>query len=141
MSEATATQVAVDQESINALISQMIKMQERIEELSKVQAKSPASVKLDTTKKYERLGELDGKGSVPQQQKDIATVLSLGMELDTKYSEEDMVGMLEECKSQFTSLLGSKQPLVRLLRYYLGNLNNPGKPNHYGFVERGFIAK
>ena len=85
---------------------------------------------------YVRLGELRTDGKVPQQQFDLAKILSAGMEVDKEYSEDYVFKILEAGRDAYKSLRESKQPVANLFRYYRG-LKAEGM--HAGFVARDFI--
>jgi hypothetical protein len=83
-----------------------------------------------------RLTDFRQTGTVPQQQKDLATILSKRMNIAVEYKEEDVFSFLREDAVNYTSLTSSVQDVTYLLRYYRG-LKNDGK--RAGFVARGFI--
>ena len=89
-----------------------------------------------TSKVYVRLGELRMDGKVPQQQLDLAAILTAGMEVDKEYSEDQIFKILEAGRDGYKSLRESRQPVTHLFRYYRG-LKAEGM--YAGFVARGFI--
>jgi hypothetical protein len=89
-----------------------------------------------TSKVYVRLGELRMDGKVSQQQLDLAKILTAGMEVDKKYSEDQVFKILEAGRGGYKSLRESRQPVTDLFRYYRG-LKAEG--THAGFVARDFI--
>lgn len=123
-----------------------------IEELKKQVAEKENKVKVDSSvpknhrvgkpsdkKKYVLLSKtLDSFGKVPQQQKDIASLLSRGMEVGIEYTEAEVFNLLVDGSGDYTSLCTSKQDPTYLFRYYRG-LKNDGK--HAGFIARGFIQE
>jgi len=88
------------------------------------------------TSKVVRLGELRMDGKVPQQQLDLAKILTAGMEVDKEYSEDHVLKIMEAGRDGYKSLRESKQPVTYLFRYYRG-LKADG--THAGFVARDFI--
>ena len=75
-------------------------------------------------------------GRVPQQQLDLAKILTAGMEVHKEYSEDQVFNILEAGRDAYKSLCESKQPVRYLFRYYRG-LKADG--THAGFVARDFI--
>ena len=144
MSESAGTQVALEDISKEELLKAFLALSARVEQLSSNQStqQKQSSVKLDTVKRFYRLGDMSKEGSVPQQQHDIAQILDLYMLPEEKYSEAELVGALEQEKSNFPQIANSKQPLVRLFRYYVTTpLNTPSRPKHWNLIDRGFMGK
>ena len=75
-------------------------------------------------------------GKVPQQQQDLAKILSNNMVLDVEYTEGQVFDMLMEHAAEYPSIANSKQDPTYLFRYYRG-LKNDGK--HAGFIARDFL--
>ncbi len=93
--------------------------------------------KPSASRKYVLLAKkLNSWGKVPQQQADIADLLSNGMEIGKEYSEAEVFNMLVDQCGEYTSIYSSKQDPTYLFRYYRG-LKNDGK--HAGFVAREFV--
>ena len=86
---------------------------------------------------YVRLGELKTYGRVPQQQADIAKILTSEMVLNQQYSEAEVFNFLINGCGEFRSLYTSKQDVTYLFKYYRGLNKKDGK--HEGFVKRGFL--
>lgn len=89
-----------------------------------------------TSRVYVRLSELRMDGKVPQQQLDLAEILTIGMEVGKEYPEDQVFKILEAGRDGYKSLRESKQPVTLLFRYYRG-LKAEG--THAGFVARDFI--
>ena len=87
--------------------------------------------------RYTRLGELSMHGCVPQQQADIAKILTGGMQLGVEHSEEEVFNLLIEGSGEYRSLSSSRQDVTYLFKYYRGLNKKDGK--HEGFVKRGFL--
>jgi len=75
-------------------------------------------------------------GKVPQQQADLATILSMMLETDVKYSEEHLFRIILDQAPYYPSLAGSKQDPTYLFRYYRGLKVSA---THAGFIGRGFL--
>ena len=87
-------------------------------------------------KKYVLLTkELANWGRVPQQQRDIAAILSAKMHVGTEYGEAEVFTMLNAEASKFPALQG-KQSVEYVFRYYRG-LKSDGK--HGGYIARNFL--
>lgn len=100
--------------------------------------KNHRPVKANPNRKYVRLGPLNCFGKVPQQQRDIADLLSESMDIGAEWTEEEVFTLLEENFNEKDSLKRSKQSASYLFCYYRG-LKNDGK--HAGFVPRGFLRQ
>jgi hypothetical protein len=93
--------------------------------------------KADPTRKYVLLAKsMQSWGKVPQQQADVAAILSKGMELNREYAEPEVFAMLVDGSGEYPSLCKSKQDPTYVFRYYRG-LKNDGV--RAGFVARNFI--
>ena len=92
--------------------------------------------KADATRKYERLGEFKAWGKVPQQQADLAAIITESVDLGAEWTEEELFDLVSTGAKDYASLRNSKQDPTYLFRYYRG-LKNDGK--HAGFVARGFL--
>lgn len=104
---------------------------------------STAAHKAKTTKvgtsKYVLLSRsLDSWGKIPQQQADLAKILTSNFEPGVEIPEAELFKALEENKHKFPSLANSRQEVTYLFRYYRG-LRLDGK--HAGFVARGFLKQ
>jgi hypothetical protein len=100
-------------------------------------AKNHKPGKPSTGRKYVLLDKvLKNWGKVPQQQADIAKVLSDNLEVGKEYTEGEVFNVLIEKTSDVPSIANSKQDPTYLFRYYRG-LGNDGK--HAGFVARDFM--
>lgn len=137
------------------LLKKIEEMQARIVELSKPEAKATekkesekkeVTVKVaknhkpgkpSASRKYVLLdAALKSWGKVPQQQADLAKVLSDNLEVGKEYTEGEVFDVLIEKTANVPSIAGSKQDPTYLFRYYRG-LGNDGK--HAGFIARDFI--
>jgi hypothetical protein len=110
---------------------------EKKEAIVKV-AKNHKPGKPSAGRKYVLLDKvLKNWGKVPQQQADIAKVLSDNLEVGKEYTEGEVFDVLIEKTADVPSIAGSKQDPTYLFRYYRGLGNTDGK--HAGFVARDFI--
>ena len=75
-------------------------------------------------------------GNTPQQQKDLAAILSNFMEVGKEYTEAEVFAQLESEYVKYNSLASAKQHVTYLFRYYRG-LKNDGK--YAGFVARNYL--
>lgn len=99
--------------------------------------KNKVAGKPDPNRKYVLLEKnLASWGRVPQQQADLAAILSQHMELGVEYPEAAIFDLVTDQAAEFDSIAGSRQHPTYLLRYYRG-LKNDQK--HCGFVGRGFL--
>ena len=98
--------------------------------------KNQKAGKADPNRKYERLGELKTWGKVPQQQADLAAIISESVDLGAEWNEEELFDLITTGAKDYASLRNSKQDPTYLFRYYRG-LKNDGK--HAGFIARGFL--
>jgi len=87
---------------------------------------------------YVRQGPLSFEGKVPQQQADLAKILTDKMPVGETFTEAQVFAFLESEKHNHPSLVNSKQDVTYLFRYYRG-LKQDGK--HGGFVARGFLKQ
>ena len=127
--------------SNDALMQKILELSAKVAEMSS-KSKPSGNVKLNTANVFMCTGQLDCKGAIPKQQDDIATVLTTYMDEGTAYSEAEMLDFLEVAAPQLPSLSQSKQPLIRLLRYYTTTpINAPSRPNHWNLIDRGLIVK
>ena len=82
--------------------------------------------------------QLKSWGKVPQQQQDIARILSTNFEVGKEYTEAEVFETLTKEGNKFESIRTSVQDPTYLFRYYRG-LKNDGK--HAGFVARNFVKQ
>lgn len=93
--------------------------------------------KANASRKYVLLDkELKSWGKVPQQQADIAAIMSESMDVGSEWTEEELFDLITTSAKEYASLRNSKQDPTYLFRYYRG-LKNDGK--HAGFVARNFL--
>jgi hypothetical protein len=76
-------------------------------------------------------------GKVPQQQADIAAILTQNMEVGKEYGEAEVFSMLVDGSGDYPSLSRSVQDPTYLFRYYRG-LKNDGK--HAGLIARKLLV-
>ncbi len=81
---------------------------------------------------------LNTEGKIPQQQADLAKILTKRMPIGEKFTEAQVFAFLNEDKPEFPSLVNSRQDVTYLFRYYRG-LKPSGK--HAGFVARKFLVQ
>ena len=86
--------------------------------------------------KYVRLGEFKSWGNVPQQQADLAAIISESVDVGTEWNEEELFDLLVTGAKDYASLRNSKMSATYLFQYYRG-LKNDGK--HAGFIARNFL--
>lgn len=93
--------------------------------------------KANASRKYVLLNKkMADWGKVPQQQHDLADLLSKGMEVGKEYSEPEVFNMLIDGAGDYPSIYSSVQDPTYLFRYYRG-LKNDGK--HASFIARNFL--
>ena len=92
----------------------------------------------DPNRRYVRLGPLATWGKIPQQQKDLADMLTESMDIGKEWTEEEVFTLLEENVAEKDSLAKSCQSVSYLFCYYRG-LKNDSK--HAGFISRGFLRQ
>ena len=102
-------------------------------------AKNKRAVNPDPGRKYVLLTkQLESWGRVPQQQRDIATLLSQLMTVGQEYSEAEVFAAVTDYACEFDSIRKSVQHPTYLFAYYRG-LKNDGK--HAGFIARNFLRQ
>ena len=87
-------------------------------------------------RKYVRLGELKTWGKVPQQQADLAAIISESLDVGSEWTEEELFDLLVTGAKDYASLHNSKMSATYLFQSYRG-LKNDGK--HAGFIARNFL--
>lgn len=121
---------------LNAKIAELTAQLEQLKkgnEVKKNQKEGKAG-----SSKYTRLSvTLANWGKIPQQQADLAKILSNNMALGQEYTEAEVFGFLQEERLKYSSLATSKQDVTYLFRYYRGLSNKDGK--HAGFISRNFL--
>lgn len=128
------TELQAQPVSNEVILEQLKQLQQKLASLSTTKSRQS---KADPSRKYVLLSEkLNSWGKIPQQQADLATILSSSMEVGKEYTEPEVFAILNEHKEQFPSLAKSRQTVEYLFRYYRGlKLDGP----HAGFVAREFI--
>ena len=126
----------VNQATNEALAEMVRDLQKQLDSLKAV-PKNQRPGKPGDRNLYVRLGELSMYGRVPQQQADIAKILTSGMQLGMEYSEAEVFNLLAEGYSDYRSLSTSRQDVTYLFKYYRGLNKKDGK--HEGYVRRGFL--
>ncbi len=86
--------------------------------------------------KYVRLGALKTFGKVPQQQADIAAILTAKMPVGQEFTEAEVFAFVTEEAGNYPQLRNSKQHPTYLFRYYRGLKNDAP---HAGFIAREFL--
>lgn len=142
----------INEENINdALMQQIQELRQKLMDLeAKDREESEVTATLEVAKnkrpgnpkegrKYVRLGSLATYGKVPQQQMDIARILTENMEVGKEYTEAEVFNFLVDGCGEYNSLYTSKQDVTYLFRYYRGLNLKDGK--HYGFIKRGFLRQ
>lgn len=123
------------QEMMLELIEKITKEIESLKTEQPAVAKNQTAGKVTTTK-YVRLKEtMDSYGNIPQQQKDLATILTF-MEIGKEYTEAEVFAVLQDKRASYNSLATAKQDVTYLFRYYRG-LKNDGK--YAGFIARNYL--
>jgi ribosomal protein L29 len=77
-------------------------------------------------------------GKIPQQQADVADILSKNMEVGKEYSEAEVFNMLINNGVEYPSIAKSVQDPTYLFRFYRG-LKNDGQRG--GYTARNFLRK
>jgi hypothetical protein len=135
MSEITNNEQAI------AMIAELTKQLEELKGGSKVTndgvKKNQKPGKANASRKYVLLDkELKSWGKVPQQQADIAAIMSESMDVGSEWTEEELFDLITTSAKEYASLRNSKQDPTYLFRYYRG-LKNDGK--HAGLIARNFL--
>lgn len=100
-------------------------------------AKNHKAGKADPNRKYVLLTQqLNKWGKVPQQQLDLASILSANMVVGKEYSEQEVFNMVVDGAGDYKSIYSSKQDPTYLFRYYRGLKRDA---THAGFVARNFL--
>lgn len=124
-------------EKIAELERRLAKAEETKKEVENVTKKNQATSKPKEGRKYVLLSKtLESWGKVPQQQRDIADLLSKHMDLKVEYTEKQVFDMLIDHAGDYPSLSTSVQDPTYLFRYYRG-LKKDAK--YGGYVARNFI--
>lgn len=135
----------VQEKEVNAqLLAKMAELQQRLAQLTMMNqeggvAKNKRPVNPDPGRKYVLLSKtLESWGRVPQQQRDIAMLLSQLMTVNQEYTEAEVFAAVTDYACEFDSIRKSVQHPTYLFAYYRG-LKNDGK--HAGFVARNFLRQ
>lgn len=133
----------VNEREVNGQLSaKLVELKAQLEALTTKKggnevAKNKRAVNPDPSRKYVLLSKtLESWGRVPQQQRDIATLLSQLMTVNQEYTEAEVFAAITDYACEFDSLRKSVQHPTYLFTYYRG-LKNDGK--HAGFVARNFL--
>ncbi len=136
IAEQVETPVAPAPEQPFDLEAEFKKLQAELAELKTKPVSKNHKAGIPKNTSYERLGPLSMAGKVPQQQRDIATILEGKMLLGEKFTEAEVFAMLNEGMDAYPSLKNSKQDVTYLFRYYRGlKADAP----HAGFIARDFL--
>ena len=135
MSEITNNEQAI------VMIAELTKQLEELKGGSKVTndgvRKNQKPGKANASRKYVLLDkELKSWGKVPQQQADIAAIMSESMDVGSEWTEEELFDLVATSAKEYASLRNSTQDPTYLFRYYRG-LKNDGK--HAGLIARNFL--
>jgi hypothetical protein len=126
----------MDQQQLQA---EILKLQAEISKIKETsEKKNHRAVRPQAGRKYVLLSKsLQDWGKVPQQQKDLASIISKSFEVGQEVSEEEVFSKVTEESTQYASLATSVQHPTYLLAYYRGLDKKDGK--HAGFVRRNFF--
>lgn len=139
-----AIEVVAEVDPNEAILAQIAEAKAKIEELKKEEVRTEVKVAKNhrpgkvTDSVWVRLGTFEEWGKVPQQQKDLATILTNMMQVGVQYSEAAVFAEVTERAAQFESLRTSDQDATYLLRYYRG-LKKKDDPRYAGFIKRNFL--
>jgi hypothetical protein len=94
--------------------------------------------KPSATRKYVLLSkQMKDWGKVPQQQRDIASILAENLEVGKEYTEVEVASVIMAEASKYPQLANSKMDPTYIFRYYRGLGDKDGK--HAGYIKRDFI--
>ncbi len=128
----------VTKEELMEQIMQLKSQLETVKEKKEIVKKNHKMSKASATRKYVLLTKsLANWGVIPQQQSDIATLLTRRFTPGQEYSEQEVFDALVDDSGEYKSLYTSKQDPTYLFRYYRGLDMKDGK--HAGFIKRGFL--
>lgn len=124
--------------SQDVLMEQLKALQARLDAISGGGVKKNQKPgKADPNRKYVLLSKkMKEWGNIPQQQADLADLLSKNMEVGKEYTEPEVFNILIDGAGEYQSLYKSVQDVTYLFRYYRG-LKNDGKRG--SFVARDFL--
>ncbi len=77
-------------------------------------------------------------GKIPQQQADLAKIISGAFELNVPFTDAELFAVLKENSGKFPSIAKSVQDPTYLFRYYRGLKTTA---THGGFLGRGFLRE
>jgi hypothetical protein len=123
----------------DALLAQVAELRAKIAEVAKSAVKkNHVAPKPIAGRRYVLLAKsLASWGKVPQQQADIATILSKNFEVGIEVPETEVLARVAIEATNYPSLAKSVQDPGYLLRYYLGLDKKDGK--HAGYIKRNFV--
>ena len=141
------TNVTMENFGVTSELQTMRRLQQLMKELEELKGgskvtndgvkKNQKPGKANASRKYVLLDkELKSWGKVPQQQADIAAIMSESMDVGSEWTEEELFDLITTSAKEYASLRNSKQDPTYLFRYYRG-LKNDGK--HAGFIARNFL--
>ncbi len=114
------------------------KMQEELAALKSSGVAKNHKAGIPKTTKYVRLGTMKTFGRVPQQQADIASILTAAMPIGEEFTEEQVFKLVVDGAPNYPQLRNSRQHPTYLFRYYRG-LKSDGK--HAGMIARDFLKQ
>jgi hypothetical protein len=121
------------------VMAQLAETVAKLQALTSMTAKNKVPGKPRAGVKYVLLSKtLNNFGKVPQQQADIAKVLSENLEVGEPISEAELFDLVTREGGKYPSIQKSVQDPTYLFKYYRG-LKHEG--NHAGFVARGFLRQ
>ena len=124
---------------IAAKTQELKELQRRLSALKNPPKKNQRPGKPTTGRKYVLLSDkLANWGKVPQQQQDLAAILTGALKVGQEYSEAEVFDALVDGAGEYKSIANAVQDPTYLFRYYRG-LKNDGK--RAGFVARNFIRQ
>jgi len=102
------------------------------------QPRNKVASKVNAGRKYVLLAEsLNSWGKIPQQQRDIAEILTRSFEVGEEIPESVLFDAVTKLSVQYPSLANSVQDPTDLFRYYRGLDKKDGK--HAGYIKRDFL--
>ena len=100
--------------------------------------KNQRCVRVSDSRKYVLLSKkMDMSGKVPQQQEDLASIISKHFNVNEPFSEQELWNTLVDQAGEYKSLYSSKQHITYLFAYYRGYDLKDGK--HLSFIRRNFL--
>jgi hypothetical protein len=121
------------------VMAQLAETVAKLQALKSTVAKNKVPGKARSGVKYVLLSKtLNAFGKVPQQQADIAKILSDNLEVGEPIGEAELFDLVSREGAMYPSIQKSVQNPTYLFKYYRGLKH---EKNHAGFVARGFIRQ